>query len=96
LKNIIVALSIFAVLVGGYFGLNAYKKYQTRTNIEALLKDAKQKADQAVITRAQEFEKFIESKKPGAKQFSVDVIGLKGMWTTIKCVVPWAADDATV
>ena len=88
MKNIIVALSIFAVLVGGYFGLNAYKKYQTRTNIEALLKDAKEKADQAVIARALEFKTFIDSKKPGAKPFSKDVVSLSGIWTAGKCQLP--------
>lgn len=93
MKELLITLSIIAMLVGGYVGLNAYKKYQTRTNIEALLKDAKEKADQAVIARALEFKTFIGSKKPGAKPFSKDVVSLSGIWTAGKCSLPGTAPN---
>ncbi len=96
MKKFLVVVSIFAVLVGGYFGSNAYKEYtdikakqaamaKRRTQVELLLKEAKAKADQAVIKRAQEFKSFIDSKKPGAKPFSEDVVSLNGVWNAGKC-----------
>jgi len=85
LTRLFVALTILAVLVGGYFGFEAYKQNQARAAVEALLTGAKYKADQAVIKRAQEFKSFIDSKKPGAKPFSEDVVSLNGVWNAGKC-----------
>jgi hypothetical protein len=92
-KKIFVTLSIILMLAGAHFGFDAYKKYQAKTAIETLLNEAKLKADQAVIKRAQEFRAFIDAKKVGAKPFSQDVIGLKGTWMLIKCTFPGTGDE---
>ncbi len=93
MKIFFIGLSIFVLLVGGYFGFDAYKEHQTKTNIEALLKDAKEKADQAVAKRALEFKEFIDSKKPGAKPFSKEVVSLSGVWNAGKCQMPGTAPN---
>jgi hypothetical protein len=104
LKNFLVALSIFALLVGGYFGFNAYEEYlveskakdeqaakiKRQEQVERLIKEAKLKADQAVTRRALEFKTFIDSKKSGAKPFSEDVVSLSGVWNAAKCKMPGA------
>lgn len=106
-KKIFVALLIIFLLAGAYFGFGSYQNYQARIAIEAqslakektrervnsLLNEAKRKADQAVIKRAQEFNAFIESKKPGAKPFSEDVVSLSGIWSAGKCKFPGAAQN---
>jgi hypothetical protein len=106
-KKIAIVFSVFAILIGGYFGRDAYKEYQATTaieernvaklkrreRVESLLKDAKAKADQAVIKRALEFNAFIDSKKPGAKPFSKDVVSLTGVWNAGKCKLPGMAPN---
>jgi hypothetical protein len=107
LKKIIVALAILAMFIAGYIGFDVYKKYKVESEIkeqqeaklkrkeqiDRLLKEAKIKTDQAVTKRALEFKAFIDSKKPGAKPFSEDVVSLSGIWIAGKCKMPGTAPN---
>lgn len=107
MKKIIVALAILAMFIAGYIGFDVYKKYKVESEIkeqqeaklkrkeqiDRLLKEAKLKADQAVTKRALEFKAFIDSKKPGAKPFSEDVVSLSGIWIAGKCKMPGTAPN---
>ena len=107
LTRLFVALTILAVLVGGYFGFDAYKQNQakaaivaqnlaiakSRERVDLLIREAKAKAHQAVVKRAQEFKTFIDSKKPGAKPFSEDVVSISGGWNAFECQLPGTAKN---
>ncbi len=107
MKKIIVALAILAMFIAGYIGFDVYKKYKVESEIkeqqeaklkrkeqiDRLLKEAKIKTDQAVTKRALEFKAFIDSKKPGAKPFSEDVVSLSGIWIAGKCKMPGTAPN---
>lgn len=89
-KKILLALAGITLLCLGYM---TYKAYSVEAESMALLQDAKTRADEAVKKRASEFKAYIDSKGPGAKPFSQDVIGLKGTWVAAKCTLPGTSAD---
>lgn len=85
-KKFIILFSLAAAIILSYFGYSEFEKNRIESARNALLLDAKTKADAAVAKRAQEFKDFIESRKSGAKPFSQDVIGFGGLWNAGKCL----------
>ena len=64
-----------------------------RTGVEAAcnehLREADTKAADAIRKRASEFSQFIESRKPGAKPFSQEVVSMYGKWRAVSPHLPF-------
>lgn len=88
-KKILFGVVLIAILFASYI---AYNSNSVEAEKVALIQDARNKADEAVERRAEEFKAFIDGKKVGAKPFSEDVIGLKGALMAIKCYLPGIDD----
>lgn len=105
-KTKILILSLIAVIAVGLAGLAVYRSATGNLSVEhkrsravietaskVLLQNAKMKADEAVSKRSAEFSEFVNSRKIGAKEFSEDVVSLKGKWVAGKAMLPWADKD---
>jgi hypothetical protein len=90
IKKILIGIFLISVLFTGYI---AFDSNSIEAEKMALVQEAKIKADEAVQRRANEFTAFIHAKKVGAKPFSLDVIGLNGIWNAGKCQFPGKDDD---
>lgn len=86
------AIWIFNHVIGDkpYTGL--WTSQRSRSEIEAACQrhvdEAGRKAADAVTRHAAEFTSFIDSKKPGAKPFSEDIVSLYGKWRAVKPHLP--------
>lgn len=57
------------------------------------VRDADRKAAEAIAKRSREFAAFIESKKPGAKPFSKDIVSFYGKWRAVKPYLPFTQEN---
>ena len=57
------------------------------------VREAEQKAAQAMVRRSSEFSDFINSRKGGAKPFSKDMISYAGRWLAVKPYLPFTKND---
>ncbi len=82
------AIWLFQYLAGGKPYSGVWGPQRSRTEIEAAcrkhVREADVKASQAIARRSAEFSQFIQSRKPGAKPFSKDVISWYGKWRAIR------------
>jgi hypothetical protein len=101
-----VILSLVAVIGASIAGIAAYRiatgnspfeHKRTKAEIDAAcqihLQNAERKANEAVSRRAGEFSSFVDSRKPGAKPFSEDVVSLEGKWNAGKAMLPGMDKD---
>jgi hypothetical protein len=55
--------------------------------------EADRRAYGAIAKRSREFAAFIESKKPGAKTFSKEIVSFYGKWRAVKPHLPFTQED---
>jgi hypothetical protein len=60
---------------------------------QAYVNVAETKAREAIQRRSQEFSDFIDSRKPGAKPFSKDIVSLYGKWRAMSPYIPFTDKD---
>jgi len=98
----IVAISFGAILLFQFVaGDTAYSAEwelkRSRAEIEAACREHVQEADTkaaaAIKQRAARFSAFIESRKPGAKPFSKDIVSFYGKWRVVKKYLPFTKSD---
>jgi hypothetical protein len=62
---------------------------QVQATIDRHIKEASQKSLVAITNRSNEFQKFVEERKPGAKPFSEEAVSLYGKWRALKSKLPF-------
>jgi len=89
----VAALAVYGVVTGGLPWGHKRSSADVKAANEIHLQNAERKAVEAVGRRASEFSSFIDSKKIGAKPFSLDIVSFYGKWRALKSKLPWTDKD---